>query len=502
MLCLASRLLALDGPVRIESGLVDGSEGEAASFKGIPYAAPPLGDLRWKPPQPVKPWKGVRSATEYGAACPQPPILLIYGVRFTNMSEDCLTLNVWTAAKTAAERHPVMVWIHGGANVAGSGSMASTDGAALARQGVVVVSINYRLGPFGFLSHPKLSKESPKGASGNQGLLDQIAALRWVKRNIGAFGGDANRVTIFGESAGARDIGFLMVSPLAAGLFQRAIAESGSAYGNPPTLAEAEKTGERFGADLAALRAKTTEEIMREANFKSDLFFGSGPAYGPQVDGWAIPESPQELFQSGRQHDIPFLSGTNADEGSIFALNLPFKTVPMWKNFVKTRFGLASQKVLELYPAATDAEVHQAAARFLTDSVFLAPAREQAAAAARKNRNTYLYHFTRVSPTALGRTLGAFHASEIAYVFGNLPPRPRAYEEIDREISTAMSAAWVRFATTGDPNGGGLPKWPRYDPGEDPYMEFGDTIRAGSHLRRENLDLMAAILSSMAKTAK
>lgn len=503
VLAIPSCALALDGPVSTQSGTVSGASGDVTVFKGIPYAAPPVGDLRWKPPQPPRKWDGVRAATDYGAVCPQPPILAsLYGITFPNQSEDCLTLNVWTSAKKTSERRPVMVWIHGGAYIAGSGTGRTTDGSNLARQGVVLVTLNYRLGAFGFLAHPALTKESPRHASGNYGLLDQIAALEWVHQNIAAFGGDPSNVTIFGESAGAGSVCRLLVSPLSKGLFQRAIAESGSGR-TATTLAEAEKAGEKqFGSDLAAMRAKSTDEIMHEAGFKSDFFFGDGMTYDMIVDGWALPDEAQRMFLTGRRHNVPFLTGTNADEGTIFTLRLPIKTVEAYRDYVQTRFRLIAPKLLELYPVAKDADVHDAAARMLTDSSFLTPARIMAAASAASNPHTYVYHFTRVTPLGQSRHLGAYHASEIPYVFGNVAPAQGAYEESDKHLSEVMSAAWVRFAITGDPNGEGLAKWPAYDKAADPYMEFGDVIEPKSHLRAKEIDVFIAMLEGLTKAGK
>jgi para-nitrobenzyl esterase len=500
-LALIPSALALQNPVRIQSGLVSGTGSDVSVFRGIPYAAPPIGDLRWKPPQPPKPWDGVRAAVEAGPACPQPPILGAYGISFPSQSEDCLTLNIWTAAKKPSERRPVMVWIHGGAYIAGSGTTRTYDGDALARRGIVLVTLNYRLGPFGFMAHPLLTKESGHQASGNYGLMDQVAVLHWVQKNIAAFGGDPSNVTIFGESAGAGSVCRLLVSPLANGLFQHAIAESGGASGSM-RLADAEKIGLRFGNDLAVMRAKSTEEIMQEAGFKSDIFFGTGAGYTPITDGWVVREDPLLTFAEGRQNDVPILTGTNDDEGTIFTLRLPIKTVQAFRDFVQTRFRQAAPKILELFPVATDADVHDAAARMLADSAFLAPARVLVAAASRKNPRTYLYHFTRVSPTAQKRHLGAYHAAEIPYVFGNIHVAPGAYEEKDQQLSDVMTAAWVRFASTGDPNGEGLPKWPRYEAAADPYMEFGDQVEVKSHLRQKELDAFAAILEHTASAGR
>ena len=330
-------------PIKTLSGLITGQAVEKMEdiqvFKGIPYAAPPLGSLRWKAPQPVIPWEGVRACTQYGTPCPQrklpPPFDRDYG----KTSEDCLTLNIWSGAKNPDERRPVMVWIHGGGFYGGTASQPDFDGRILAREGVVVVTINYRLGVFGFLAHPELTRESEHQVSGNYGLLDQIAALRWVRDNIAAFGGDPNRVTIFGESGGARSVCFLMVSPLAKGLFQRAIVQSGSLYrgighlkksldGLPPMEKEGVRIAKQLGCNnLKELRQKKAEEIIQILNATTapllsppgvltipDGIFISGPV----IDGWAVPEDPVKRFENGQQADVPLITGSNQDEASLF----------------------------------------------------------------------------------------------------------------------------------------------------------------------------------------
>ena len=508
---------ALEGPVKTESGLVAGSGGEVQVFKGIPYAAPPVGDLRWRPPQAPQPWQGVRQATEFGPACAQPASLM---GNFPNQSEDCLTLNVWTPAKKAGQRLPVMVWIYGGGFIQGATSQPVYSGESLARQGVVVVTINYRLGEFGFLAHSRLTAESPHHSSGNYGLLDQIAALKWVQRNITAFGGDPKRVTIFGESAGGASVYLLLVSPLAKGLFQRAIAESGGAvsvpirhrsetwYGYMP----AERLGQALGEDLAALRAKTTAEILALAGpLGTDLFSdkpaGEGTQYRPIVDGFVLPDDPEESLDAGRLHNVPLLTGANADEGTLFMLLNPpqGRTLGAYRDYVRSRYGESADRLLALYPAASDAEVRSALGRLIADSRFLYGARSMLRAMARKNPRVYAYHFTRVSRASGPMRLGAFHAAEIPYVFANLSvplsaalgAGPAAYDDRDRALSREMSAAWVRFAATGDPNGPGLPAWPTYKAASDQYLEFGDTTQVRSGIRAKELDFLAEVFTRM-----
>jgi para-nitrobenzyl esterase len=500
--------IAAEDPVRVDGGMVSGAaSGEVRAYKGIPFAAPPVGDLRWRPPQPVKPWEGVRACEEYGPWCPQPKPMV--GRELGTMKEDCLYLNVWTAAKDTVEKRPVMVWIHGGGFTTGSGAMASYDGAALAREGAVVVTINYRLGPIGFFGHPLLSKESPKGLSGNYGFLDQIAALEWVKRNIAAFGGDPGCVTIFGESAGSASVCRLMVSPLAEGLFHRAIAQSGGAHGRNRHLRERreemdplEKLGEAIARDLgcdraedplAALRGKTAEEILAASNPAQGLF-GKGNKFGPVVDGWALPEDPGLLWDQGKHAKVPFLLGTNADEGTIFLQQLQIRNAAGYQMTVRALFREEADTLLKLFPAATDADVPGALNRLVGVGSFVSPARILARASARDGAPTWLYHFTRVPDSPFMRRLGAFHALEIPYVFGNFAGAGlrMVFRDRDRDLSKSMRAYWLNFARTGDPNGGGLPAWPAYSAEKDGHLELGDEVRAGAGLYREACDAIDA----------
>jgi len=448
--------LAPADPIRVDSGRISGvASGDVRVYKGIPFAAAPVGKLRWRPPQPVEPWEGVRRCTEFGPWCPQPKPVL--GKELGPTSEDCLYLNVWTPAKSPDAKLPVMVWIHGGGHTTGSGAASFYEGTRLARQGVVVVTINYRLGPFGYLAHPLLSKESERGVSGNYGMLDQIAALRWVQRNIASFGGDPGCVTIFGESAGAVSTCRLMVSQLAKGLFHRAIAQSGGAHGRNRHLRKTwygmepmEKVGERIAAALgcdqaddvlAALRATSAEALLKATNPAQGLF-GKGTRFGPVIDGWALPDDPVDLWQAGKQHDVPFMAGSNADEGSIFLRQLPIRRVLGYKLTVRMMFRERADDVLALFPVTRDDEVQAAASRLVGVSAFVAPMRWLARSMAKVDAPGYLYHFTRAPQSGLAKPYGAFHGLEIGYVFGTLKPAlgptPR-----DWELSKAMSACWA-----------------------------------------------------------
>jgi len=512
-LCLLSFVLTttpgaklIADPVKIDSGLVSGmtvdDQTDVRVYRGVPFAAPPVGPLRWKPPQPVQPWEGVRACTHFGPACPQPKSMLCQPMPET--SEDCLSLNVWTAAASPGENRPVMLWIHGGSCTTGTGAMPYYDGTALARQGVVLVTINYRLGPFGYFAHPLLSRESPEGVSGNYGHLDQIAALRWVQKNIAAFGGDPNCVTIFGESAGAMSVCRLMISPLAKGLFHRAIAESGGAHGRnrplrdrhglmEPMEVEGERIAQKLGCDkaadpLAALRA-TTAEALLDASVPAQGLYGKGLKFGPIVDGWAIPEDPGEMFRAGKQYDVPFLIGSNADEGTLFLRQIPVEQVAGYKLAVRGVFGRYADEAMRLLPCENETDLRAAFSRLTTVAAFVVPARMLAEAMAQKKSPAFLYHFTRVSPAAAQRGLGATHGAEIAYVFGTLRA-PASAGEVDLALSKTMRACWVRFAKNGDPNGPGLPRWRPYDAASDEHMEFGDKVEPGHGLFKEACDLL------------
>jgi para-nitrobenzyl esterase len=503
---VAGSLYALDGPVRTESGLVQGAGKDVVSFKGIPFAAAPAGDLRWRPPQPRQAWQGVRQATEFGPACPQDSSVVKVGPQ----GEDCLVLNIWTPARTGRDRLPVMVSIHGGGFFTGAGSLSGYDGEALARQGAVVVTINYRVGVFGFLAHPELSKESARGASGNYGLLDQIAALAWVKRNIAAFGGDSKRVTIMGESAGGSSVCLLMISPLARGLFQRAISQSAAWVYTPTTRlrerwygrAPAEESGARLGP-IAALRAKPAQEVVKLAHVLPNMLMDDGTGFLPVVDGWVIPDDPDVLYESGRYNKAAFLAGTNADEGALVSWGHKIRTLAALKEYMEKRYG--GPDLLSVYPAATDADASAVVARLVTDTMFLYGTHAAIRAVARR-QPAYWYHFTRVNGIGKMMRMGAGHGLELNYTFGNLSlsllsdtaagdmfkkRQDSFYDETDRALARTMSAMWVQFARTGDPNGPGLPAWPRYRAASDEYLEFGDWIEVKSRLRADQLKALA-----------
>jgi para-nitrobenzyl esterase len=505
MLMLAAAALAsaaISDPVRVDTGLLSGIAGrdpDVRVYKGIPFAAPPTGDLRWRVPQTAAKWDGVRKAEQFGSSCTQGG-----GGRGGDKakgggvtgSEDCLYLNVWSAAKSAADRRPVMVWIHPGGYTSGSGSGPGTDGEVLAKKGIVLVTINYRLGVFGFFSHPELTKESDRRASGNYAFMDQAAALQWIQKNIAAFGGDPTRVTVFGDSAGSSSISNLMASPLAKGLFQRASGQSGAWLGLSVSpmrkLADAEEAGvkmaESLGAkSLAELRAKPPEEVLR-----------GGRGSGPVIDGYFLPDDPANIFAQGKQNDVPLIAGSNKDEGTFF---LQTVTAEQWAQRSRQKFGEMADAFLKLYPAGSDAEANISQyAAFRDELAFVM--RNWAAAQTKSGKSkAYLFYFTHEPPVAGGRapaitvTLareGATHGGEAPYIFGNLLGN-RPWNDVDRQVIDTLSSYWVNFATTGDPNGKNLPVWPAFDEKKNNgRMILGDTAEYGPELTQAQLDFYQA----------
>jgi para-nitrobenzyl esterase len=471
-----------DNQVRIDSGIIEGKpapEPGVRAFLGIPFAAPPVGDLRWREPQPVTPWEGVRPATEFGPRPMQGSVYSDMVFRDTGPSEDCLTLNVWTPAKSAGATLPVMVWIYGGGFNAGGTSEPRQDGGHLAGKGVVVVSMNYRLGVFGFFSHPGLTAESGRGSSGNYGIMDQTAALRWVKRNIGAFGGDPGNVTLFGESAGSYSVSILMATPTARGLFQKSIGESGSKVGTrriPATvvaLADAEKGGVQFAdamkaKSIADLRARSSGDVLRSAI--GDKLFKTQVA----VDGYVLTQTVYAIYSEGGQARVPLLAGWNADESrasAVFGSKRP--TAQSFAASIRAEYGDLADQVLRLYPSDTDAEAVRSAGDLAGDRFIVASTWNWIEMQLRTGVPVYRYSFDRAVPVApgtmvngspaTGADIGATHASEIPYVFGALGShRNVTFEPGDWKLSETMETYWTNFAKTGSPNGRGVPEWPRY----------------------------------------
>ena len=479
----ASQGAAKNLQIKTKQGKLEGKvDGSTRAFLGIPYAAPPVGPLRWKPPMPAAKWKGVRQATEFGSHCMQPKLYADMIFRDPGISEDCLTLNVWTPAADKAAKLPVMVWVFGGGYIAGGTSEPRQDGANLAKHGVVVVSMNYRLGIFGFFAHAALAAESHKGASGNYGLLDQTAALQWVKHNIEAFGGDPGNVTLFGESAGSFSVSTQMASPLAKGLFQRAIGESGGAFSKTglvyKPLKEVEEQDAAFahtmlGADtLEQLRAVPAQQLMEAAFKKPEQ--GQPVRFGPDIDGYLLTESVAAIFAAGKQNDVPLLAGWNRDEGGIATKT----TVESFQQDVAKQFGENAPEILKLYPAADDAEAVRSAADLAGDSrIAWSTWKWIEAQVATGKQPAYRYRFDLAPPADPNHLDGiaAYHSSEIPYVFGNLDLLTGfAWRPEDRALSEQMQQYWTNFARTGDPNGKGLVKWPVYAPAYDwPVLYLG-----------------------------
>jgi para-nitrobenzyl esterase len=518
--------------VRIDSGLLAGTASGQPTvrvFKGIPFAAPPVGELRWKAPQPVAKWDGVRKADAFGAPCVSGPAAGGRGggggggrnaaapaaaaaqpapaapPREPARSEDCLYLNVWTSASSPNDRRPVMLWIYGGAFTGGSGGLAWYDGENLASKGPVIVTINYRLGSLGFFAHPDLAKESGRNAAGNYGMMDAIAALQWVKRNIVAFGGDPNNVTIAGESAGAIMVGVLVGSPQAKGLFHRAIAQSGGWMGltmdRMPTTAAAQAEGAKTAAALgvstiAELRAKPLNELTGLS--MSRLV----------IDGYLVPEDISLTFQSGRQNAVDVLTGSNKDEVNFGLCGAPrggvaSVTAEAFKTNARNRFGGGADEYVKLYGVNTDADAPNAAHVACGDEINW-NMRQWAVAQAKAGKKAYSYFFTRI-PTLNGAPSpnGATHTAEISYAFNN--PKGQAtqtWNDVDTKLADTMSSYWVNFITKGDPNGNGLPRWPEYkDLLGGKVMVLGDTVQAESVVPAPKLSFYQAAFQRMLRTS-
>ena len=500
--------------IKTANGIVEGTKttGGVRVFRGIPFAAPPVGELRWKAPQPASNWTGVRKATEFSPSCMQRAVFGDMEFRGNGTSEDCLYLNVWTPAASATEKLPVLVYFFGGGLMAGDGSEPRYDGESMAKKGIVSVTINYRLSVFGFLALSALTAEAPYHASGNYGFLDQKAALEWVQKNIAAFGGDPKRVTIAGESAGARSTSVQLLSPLSKGLFAGAIMESGSvvAAANPPSLAEAEKEGLNFmalakAADLKAFRAMSAQQVLAVTAEKG------APRFGPTADNYLIPAKDLvALMNSGEQSRVPVLQGSNSEESSYRSLLADNPPTPEgFAAAVKKVYGAEADRVLALYPAKTEAQVLDAAMTLASDrqmayNMWLLGDGHRASS----GKNVYRYLYTRPRPKFLGAAnqtpgtaggivttttpapapawRGAVHSAEIEYALGNLDTNTHyAWEAGDRKVSQVMVDFFANFIKTGDPNGAGLPKWPAYtEAGKFQRM----TIDVDSKAEPENRD--------------
>jgi len=505
VLCLAGALAGPAGAadrVKVTGGVVEGTVGADPSvrlFKGIPFAAPPVGDLRWKAPQPVVAWTGVRRADEWGNRCMQGPMWGPLNTRDKTMSEDCLYLNVWTPARKPNEKRPVFVVFHGGGFAAGSSSEPRTDGEWFARQGIVVVDPNYRLALFGFMAHPELTREGAGHGSGNYGMLDQAAALEWVKANIAAFGGDPGNITINGESAGSMSVSALLVSPLTKHLVRRAIGQSGAFFASPSRgiaekpLAEKEQDGVKFGESvgaktLAELRAKPAEELL------ATVMKIGGWGYAPGVDGYFLPDTVAALYAAGLQAKVPLLAGwTSSEMGMAVAMNPQKPTAATFPEALEKRLPGRGADAARVYPAATDAEALQAAADLESDLFIAYSTWKWIEVHSKSGAPVWRYRFDRTLPEANGSNrFGAPHASDIEYSFNTLDSKKADWQPEDRKAAETMSRAFANFIKTGTPNGPGVPEWPEYGKTHQ-VMHFDGTSAVKPEEGRARYELLEAI---------
>ena len=500
----------------LEGAWADDTE-EVSVFRGVAFAQPPVGELRWRPPAPVEPWDGTRMAIEFGPACWQArnPDDSPYARGELRRSEDCLTLNVWSPAQGSGERLPVMVWFHGGGHSSGVGSAKIFDGTAMARKGVVMVTANYRLGPLGFLAHPALTAESAHGASGNYGILDHIAGLEWVRDNIAAVGGDPGNVTIFGQSAGSWSICVLQASPLARGLFHKGIGHSGGCFGAPrPHLTRTGGTatgrsGHDAGLRIAAALGVEDEgpeaaTALREAEAEAVIEAGGGT--GVVVDGWVLPKNADDIFAAGEQNTVPVIVGSMSDEGRTLYAGMAEPPRDEFVASLRNQYGERTDALVAAYSAELDTSTQIAGQAIAADRSFTWQMRAWARAM-RDSNDVYLYFFSHAPPVFRlyvpdrpdldfpggRRGAGAYHSGDLAFAFGNVGLVGIDWNDRDRELSDQMSQYWANFATTGNPNGEGLPEWPKYDREAEAAIEFGtDGTAAVSAVRKKKLDLFDA----------
>jgi para-nitrobenzyl esterase len=504
-LCLAVALGSATGAAAdavTEAGVVSGArEGGLSVYKGIPFAAPPLGELRWREPQPVAPWRGVRAARDFAPACMQAGVSMP-GEIPPKVSEDCLYLNLWTPARRPTERLPVLVWIYGGGFTNGSGAMPLYWGDQLARRGVVVVTFNYRVGALGFMAHPELTLESPHHASGNYGLQDQVAALQWVRRNIQAFGGDPGRVAIAGQSAGAASVSLLMASPLAKGLFQHAIGESGGVF-EPLGLAPQYRLAHAQDDGVALARSLGVDTVAQLRALPAERLVGgkADELAHPVIDDYVLTAGPYEVFAHQGQSLVPLLVGSNADEARSLATHVGETRAASYDADTRKRWGPLPAALIDAYPHATDDQARAARLGFERDLRFgwddWAWARLQAAAGA----PVYYYHFAHAPPFPPGSVYagwGPSHFSELWYVFDHLDQEPTwRWTASDRRVARLMAGYWTNFVKTGDPNGPGLPTWPRYQGGDADVLHFGDDVAVGGVANLDKLKVFDGVYAQL-----
>lgn len=476
--------------VKINSGFVEGTvEDGIAVYKGIPFAAPPVGDLRWRAPQPVNKWDGILKADTYAPACPQ---INVPGTGYDayGFSEDCLYLNIWKPIGVTEGKLPVLVWIYGGGFYIGTASASLTTGEQLARKGLIVVNIAYRVGPLGFLSHPELTSESENHISGNYGLLDQIAALRWIQDNIEAFGGDPENVTIFGESAGGQSVSMLAASPLTKGIFHKAICMSGGSFfpvslkKDPENYIQLLKGAETAGVEFAERMGANSIKELRKTDPQKLL---SDPTttlggFWPVVDGYVITDDQYKLYKNGTYNDVPVLIGYTSDEGTLFTMQ---SNPAEYAETVRQRFDTLADKILSLYPAGTDSVSGRSNAELFRDLSFGWATFTWAELQSKTGESpVYVYYFDQTQPaspiTFLLKSNGAYHGSDCAYVFGHLDQNPSIkYSDADNRLSQVMMDYWTNFARYGDPNGEGLPEWPAYAGGKPTVIYLKSDLKTG-----------------------
>ncbi len=485
--------------VKTNSGLVSGIVNDDASihiFKGIPFAAPPVGGLRWKAPQPALRWSGVKKCIAFGASpmqnSPEPFMMWSeeYLIPKEPISEDCLYLNIWTGS--ASTKKPVLVWIYGGGFTSGGSAAPIYDGEAMAKKGIVFVSINYRVGIFGFFAHPGLTKESSHHASGNYGLMDQLAALKWVKQNIAAFGGDPNNVTIAGQSAGSMSVNCLVASPLAKGLFNKAIAESGASFVNGDfgnaTLQKAEEDGIKTASSL---HTNSIEDLRKLPAV--DLMKGQG-MFRPIIDGYVLPQPVAKIFASNKENKVTLLTGWNQDEGFVF--DRP-KNAEEFKKQIAEHYGSNADAYLKYYPAIDDSIAAVSQNYLSRDMIFGLQNYTWANVASAQGRKVYVYRFTRKLPAnSEAQKFGAFHTGEVPYAYDNLKFVKRPWEKVDYDLAQAMSGFWINFIKKGNPNGGHLPGWKPYNTKSKEVMMLGEAQYSQPMKDYEQLDFLYSKMKS------
>lgn len=495
-------------PDGILEGIDSPSNTDIGVFRGIRYAQPPTGNLRWRPPQAPRPWSETRIADTFGAPCWQPivPETSIYSRGQMDVSEDCLYLNVWSAGIDEADKRPVMVWFHGGGNTSGHGSSLVFDGTNLANKGVVVVNVNYRLGPFGFLAHPALTGESTHGSSGNYALLDQIAALRWVQRNISAFGGDPSRVTIFGQSAGAFDVCLLMASPLARGLIHGVIAHSGGCMKITTSLDAAHESGTKVEAALE-VAGLTAMRALDPATFVERAAKAGVSLSAPTVDGWVVPAPPREIFAAGKHNRVPLITGLMADEFRGLGAGIEEMPQAAFEERVRNTFDSHVDEVLDAYRTISRDSTQEAMRKMLTHSFFAWESRTWASLVERAGDDAYVYHFSHPTPVFRlyipdraafehpkgVRGMGAYHSGDLVYAFNNVGLVGVDWQPWDHTLSDHISDYWVNFARTGNPNGEGLAAWPSYTREQDKVIEFGSKVAPVRNPLHDKLDIFDRI---------